>query len=42
MPAGFFIAIINEFFEQDFLKSLYEEASLSRLFTEFLAKMKTS
>ena len=38
IASGFFFAIIDEFFDQDFLKSLYEDASLSRLFREFLEK----
>jgi hypothetical protein len=42
IPPGFFINLIDEFFDQDFLKSLYEEASLSRLFAEFLSQRKTS
>ncbi len=37
---GFFFTIVDEFFEQDFLKSLYEGASLSMLFCEFLAQKK--
>ena len=41
IPANFFIAVIDEFFEQDFLKSLYEDASLSTLFTAFIAEQKT-
>ncbi|MDD1703297.1 MAG: hypothetical protein LUQ31_09995 [Methanoregula sp.] len=40
IPANFFFAVIDEFFEQDFLKSLYEGASLARLFGEFLALQK--
>lgn len=35
-PPAFFHAIIDEFFENDFLKSLYNGASLARLFEEFL------
>jgi hypothetical protein len=38
LSTSFFFTLIDEFFEQDFLKSLYEEASLSRLFCEFLAQ----
>lgn len=34
--AGFFFAIIDEFFEPEFLKSLYEDASLSSLFKSFI------
>jgi hypothetical protein len=41
VPTSFFLIIIDEFFEQEFLKSLYEGASLSRLFTEFLAQKKS-
>jgi hypothetical protein len=37
IPTDFFYTVIDEFFEQEFLKSLYEGASLSRLFCEFLA-----
>ena len=37
IPTDFFYAVIDEFFEQDFLKSLYEEASLATLFEKFLA-----
>jgi hypothetical protein len=36
IPAHFFLAIIDEFFEPEFLKSLYEDASLSTLFAAFL------
>ena len=36
IPAHFFLAIIDEFFEPEFLKSLYEDASLSTLFATFL------
>jgi hypothetical protein len=36
LPADFFYAVIDEFFEPDFLKSLYDEASLSVLFKEYL------
>lgn len=41
IPANFFFAVIDEFFEQDFLKSLYEDASLSTLFKAFIAEQKT-
>ena len=40
IPANFFTAVIDEFFEQDFLKSLYEDASLSTLFKAFIAEQK--
>jgi len=40
IPANFFTAFIDEFFEQDFLKSLYEDASLSTLFKAFIAEQK--
>jgi hypothetical protein len=39
IPVGFFYAVIDEFFEQDFLKSLYEDASLSVLFKTFVAQV---
>ncbi|HZD43716.1 MAG TPA: hypothetical protein VE134_06615, partial [Methanomicrobiales archaeon] len=35
IPARFFIDAIDEFFEKDFLKSLYMGASLSNLFETF-------
>lgn len=38
IPARFFRDAIEEFFEKAFLKSLYEEASLSTLLNEFLTK----
>ncbi|MGB8219203.1 MAG: hypothetical protein WCE46_02330 [Methanoregula sp.] len=41
IPSDFFMAVIDEFFEQDFLKSLYEDASLSTLFKAFIAEQKT-
>ena len=37
IPPEFFAAVIDEFFEPEFLKSLYEDASLSRLFYEYTA-----
>jgi hypothetical protein len=40
IPANFFTVVIDEFFEQDFLKSLYEDASLSTLFKAFIAEQK--
>jgi len=36
IPPEVLVAIIEEFFDQDFLKSLYEDASLSTLFTTYL------
>jgi len=36
IPPEVLVAIIEEFFDQDFLKSLYEDASLSILFTTYL------
>jgi hypothetical protein len=38
LPSDFFFAIIDEFFEPEFLKSLYEDASLGRLFIEYCSK----
>lgn len=35
LPAAFFAKAIDEFFNNDFLKSLYNDASLSMLFEEF-------
>jgi hypothetical protein len=35
IPADFFYAVIDEFFEPEFLKSLYDDASLSMLFREY-------
>ncbi len=37
IPAGVLYAIIDEFFDQDFLKSLYDDASLSALFRQYAA-----
>jgi hypothetical protein len=37
IPVDFFYAVIDEFFDQDFLKSLYDDASLSTLFRTYLA-----
>ena len=34
----FFYAVIDEFFDQDFLKSLYEDASLSKLFITYTSR----
>jgi hypothetical protein len=36
LTADFFYAVIDEFFEPEFLKSLYDDASLSMLFKEYL------
>jgi hypothetical protein len=38
LPADFFYAVIEEFFEPEFLKSLYDDASLSVLFKEYLSQ----
>lgn len=35
IPVDFFYAIIDEFFDQEFLKSLYEDASLGKLFITY-------
>ena len=35
LPPDFFYAVIDEFFEPEFLKSLYDDASLSVLFKEY-------
>ncbi|MDO8871330.1 MAG: hypothetical protein Q7V05_01165 [Methanoregula sp.] len=35
IPEDFFYAIIDEFFDQDFLKSLYSDNSLSTLFASY-------
>jgi len=35
LPVDFLYAIIDDFFEPEFLKSLYEDASLGRLFREY-------
>jgi hypothetical protein len=40
IPIGFFYAIIDEFFETEFLKSLYEDASLATLFNTYIASLK--
>jgi hypothetical protein len=37
VPPEFFLAIIDEFFEPEFLKGLYSDASLSRLYDTFCA-----
>ena len=38
IPIGFFYAIIDEFFETEFLKSLYEDASLATLFNTYISQ----
>jgi hypothetical protein len=38
IPADFFTAIIDEFFEPEFLKSIYEDASLGTLFIKYCAE----
>jgi hypothetical protein len=38
IPIGFFYAIIDEFFETEFLKSLYEDASLATLFNAYIVQ----
>ena len=38
IPANFFYAIIDEFFDKEFLKSLYDDASLGRLFVAYCSK----
>lgn len=40
IPANFFYAVIDEFFDQEFLKSLYDGASLAVLFETFLSTQK--
>ena len=37
IPIDFFYVIIDEFFETEFFKSLYEDASLSTLFKTYSA-----
>jgi hypothetical protein len=37
LPVDFFYAVIDEFFDQEFLKSLYEDASLAKLFITYSA-----
>ena len=37
IPADILYAIIDEFFEQDFLKSLYDDAILSEFFRQYVA-----
>ena len=36
IPTDFFYAIIDEFFDKEFLKSLYEDASLAILFRTYI------
>lgn len=38
VPQNFFFAIIDEFFEPEFLKSLYEDNSLSTLFKTYCSR----
>jgi hypothetical protein len=38
IPVNFFYAIIDEFFDNEFLKSIYSDASLGRLFSEYCSK----
>lgn len=38
LSADFFYAVIDEFFEPEFLKSLYDDASLSILFKEYTSR----
>jgi hypothetical protein len=38
IPTDFFFVIIDEFFEREFLKSLYEDASLAILFSTYLSQ----
>lgn len=38
LPPDFFFAVIDEFFGHEFLKSIYDDASLGRLFGEYSAK----
>jgi hypothetical protein len=38
LSVDFFYAVIDEFFEPEFLKSLYDDASLSILFKEYLSR----
>ena len=40
IPTSFFFMAIDEFFDQDFLKSLYNGNSLARLFEEYLRERK--
>lgn len=38
IPPNFFYAIIDEFFEPEFLKSIYDDASLAGLFRTYLSQ----
>jgi hypothetical protein len=38
LPADFFYAVIDEFFEPEFLKSIYDDASLGTLFKEYVSQ----
>jgi hypothetical protein len=38
IPADFFYVVIDEFFEPEFLKSLYEDASLATLFRTYCSQ----
>ena len=38
LPADFFYAVIDEFFEPEFLKSIYDDASLGTLLREYLGR----
>jgi hypothetical protein len=38
LPADFFYAVIDEFFEPEFLKSLYDDASLGTLFRKYCSE----
>ena len=42
LPAASYAKMIDEFFNNDFLKSLYSDASLSMLFEEFLREVITA
>lgn len=41
IPADVLYAIIDEFFDQEFLKSLYDDASLAALFRQYAATQQT-
>jgi hypothetical protein len=41
IPPAFFFMAIDEFFDQDFLKSLYNGNSLAKLFEAYLKEVKT-
>lgn len=38
LPANFFFAVIDEFFEAEFLKSIYADASLGTLFSAYCSQ----